>query len=67
MARAERPARFADGEPDSLVRASSSAETSIVHVFEIGATELLARYSSSSAQLPLQSCVDLPGDCATFE
>ena len=37
-------------------------ETSIVHVFEIGATELPAWYSSSSAQLPLQSCVDSQGE-----
>ena len=48
-------------------------ETSIVPIFEIGATELLVRYPSSSAQLPLQSCVDSPEgfadswrDCASF-
>jgi len=42
-------------------------ETSIVHVFEIGATKPLVWYSSSSAQSPLQSCVDSPGVCATLE
>ena len=48
-------------------------ETSIVHIFGIGAIEPRVRYPSSGAQLPLQSCVDSAGefanslrDCATF-
>src|SRR2546428_13632064 len=36
-------------------------ETSIVHIFGIGAVELRVVYPSSSAQLPLQSCVDSAG------
>jgi len=61
VARAERSARVADVEPILVVVSEFLAETSIVHPFEIGASELLARCSSSSAQLPLQSCVGLAG------
>jgi len=57
----------------TLCRERVPRQETIAHIFGIGAIELRVRYSSSSAQLPLQSCVDSArrfvnskGDCAIF-
>ena len=60
VARAERSARNANENQTLWCERVLRQETSIVHVFGKGDTELPVRYPSSSAQLPLQSRVECP-------